>query len=96
MSPDIVTFNGRAFQYDTHLLKLGKGQRVRIWVLDAGLKRCPRHPAGVLRWSIGIRCSNQMFAKFRADPIPDLVEGCVCVVFCDVPFDCLSSLVGGG
>ncbi len=45
MSPDIVTFNGRAFQYDAHPLKLGKGQRVRIWVLDAGPKRCPRHPA---------------------------------------------------
>lgn len=36
MNPDIMTFNGRAFQYDAHPLKLGKGQRVRIWVLDAG------------------------------------------------------------
>ena len=36
MTPDIMTFNGRAFQYDVHPLKLEKGQRVRIWVLDAG------------------------------------------------------------
>lgn len=36
MTPDIMTFNGRAFQYDAHPLKLEKGQRVRIWVLDAG------------------------------------------------------------
>ena len=36
MNPDIMTFNGRAFQYDAHPLKLEKGQRVRIWVLDAG------------------------------------------------------------
>ncbi|MBI0150490.1 multicopper oxidase domain-containing protein [Bifidobacterium sp. M0353] len=36
MNPDIMAFNGRAFQYDAHPLKLGKGQRVRIWVLDAG------------------------------------------------------------
>ena len=36
MKPDIMTFNGRAFQYDAHPLKLEKGQRVRIWVLDAG------------------------------------------------------------
>ncbi|MCT6919206.1 MAG: multicopper oxidase domain-containing protein, partial [Bifidobacteriales bacterium] len=36
MNPDIMTFNGRAFQYDAHPLKLGKGQRVRVWVLDAG------------------------------------------------------------
>ena len=36
MSPDIMTFNGRAFQYDAHPLTLEKGQRVRIWVLDAG------------------------------------------------------------
>ena len=36
MNPDIMTFNGRAFQYDAHPLKLERGQRVRIWVLDAG------------------------------------------------------------
>ncbi len=34
--PDLVTFNGRAFQYDAHPLTSGVGDRVRIWVLDAG------------------------------------------------------------
>ncbi|MDO8121585.1 multicopper oxidase domain-containing protein [Isoptericola sp. b490] len=34
--PDIVTFNGRAFQYDAHPLTARVGDRVRIWVLDAG------------------------------------------------------------
>ncbi|HRA76543.1 MAG TPA: multicopper oxidase domain-containing protein [Propionicimonas sp.] len=34
--PDLVTFNGRAFQYDAHPLTAGVGDRVRIWVLDAG------------------------------------------------------------
>jgi nitrite reductase (NO-forming) len=34
--PDIVTFNGRAFQYDAHPLTARAGKRIRIWVLDAG------------------------------------------------------------
>lgn len=34
--PDLVTFNGRAFQYDAHPLTADVGDRVRIWVLDAG------------------------------------------------------------
>ncbi len=34
--PDLVTFNGRAFQYDAHPLEARAGERVRIWVLDAG------------------------------------------------------------
>ncbi len=34
--PDIVTFNGRAFQYDAHPLTARVGERVRFWVLDAG------------------------------------------------------------
>lgn len=34
--PDIVTFNGRAFQYDAHPLTVKAGQKIRIWVLDAG------------------------------------------------------------
>lgn len=34
--PDLVTFNGRAFQYDAHPLTAHVGDRVRIWVLDAG------------------------------------------------------------
>lgn len=34
--PDIVTFNGRAFQYDAHPLTAAVGDRVRFWVLDAG------------------------------------------------------------
>lgn len=34
--PDLVTFNGRAFQYDAHPLTAVVGDRVRIWVLDAG------------------------------------------------------------
>lgn len=34
--PDLVTFNGRAFQYDAHPLEARVGERVRIWVLDAG------------------------------------------------------------
>lgn len=36
MNPDIMAFNGRAFQYDAHPLGLKAGGRVRIWVLDAG------------------------------------------------------------
>ena len=35
-TPDAVVFNGRAFQYDVHPLTAEVGQRVRIWVLDAG------------------------------------------------------------
>lgn len=35
-TPDAVVFNGRAFQYDAHPLTAEVGQRVRIWVLDAG------------------------------------------------------------
>ncbi len=34
--PDLVAFNGRAFQYDAHPLTAHMGDRVRIWVLDAG------------------------------------------------------------
>ncbi|MCL1871514.1 MAG: multicopper oxidase domain-containing protein [Promicromonosporaceae bacterium] len=36
MTPDVVAFNGRAFQYDAHPLTAKAGQRVRFWVLDAG------------------------------------------------------------
>jgi nitrite reductase (NO-forming) len=35
--PDAVVFNGESNQYDTHPLTAKPGQRVRIWVLDAGL-----------------------------------------------------------
>jgi len=35
-APDVVAFNGRAFQYAAHPLKARVGERVRIWVLDAG------------------------------------------------------------
>jgi nitrite reductase (NO-forming) len=34
--PDVVAFNGRAFQYDAHPLEARVGERVRMWVLDAG------------------------------------------------------------
>lgn len=34
--PDIVAFNGRAFQYVAHPLTARAGERVRVWVLDAG------------------------------------------------------------
>ncbi|HWS57186.1 MAG TPA: multicopper oxidase domain-containing protein, partial [Actinotalea sp.] len=34
--PDLVAFNGRAFQYDAHPLTARVGERVRFWVLDAG------------------------------------------------------------
>jgi nitrite reductase (NO-forming) len=34
--PDLVAFNGRAFQYDAHPLTAHVGDRVRIWVLDVG------------------------------------------------------------
>jgi len=36
MAPDVVAFNGRAFQYAAHPLAATAGERVRIWVLDAG------------------------------------------------------------
>lgn len=36
MIPDVVTFNGRAFQYAAHPLTARVGDRVRFWVLDAG------------------------------------------------------------
>lgn len=36
MNPDIVAFNGRAFQYDAHPLTMKAKERVRIWVLNAG------------------------------------------------------------
>lgn len=34
--PDVVAFNGRAFQYDAHPLTAKVGEHVRMWVLDAG------------------------------------------------------------
>ncbi|WP_425953476.1 multicopper oxidase domain-containing protein [Xylanimonas sp. McL0601] len=36
MTPDVVAFNGRAFQYDAHPLTANVGERVRFWVLDVG------------------------------------------------------------
>ena len=36
MAPDVVMFNGRAFQYSAHPLTAKVGDRVRLWVLDAG------------------------------------------------------------
>ena len=36
MSPDLVTFNGYANQYDAKPVRVAVGQRVRIWVLTAG------------------------------------------------------------
>lgn len=36
VQPDVVTFNGRAFQYAAHPLTARTGERVRFWVLDAG------------------------------------------------------------
>lgn len=36
MEPDVVAFNGRAFQYASHPLTAVAGERVRMWVLDAG------------------------------------------------------------
>ncbi len=35
-APELVAFNGRPFQYDAHPLQAKVGERVRIWVLDAG------------------------------------------------------------
>ncbi|WP_114907545.1 multicopper oxidase domain-containing protein [Ornithinimicrobium murale] len=37
--PDLVVFNGIANQYDEHVLEAKVGDRVRIWVLDAGPNR---------------------------------------------------------
>jgi nitrite reductase (NO-forming) len=36
-TPNAVVFNGESNQYDTHPLTAKPGQRVRIWVLNAGL-----------------------------------------------------------
>lgn len=36
VEPDVVAFNGRAFQYVAHPLTAAVGERVRFWVLDAG------------------------------------------------------------
>ena len=35
-TPDIVTFNGYPMQYDHHPLQARSGDRVRMWVVDAG------------------------------------------------------------
>lgn len=37
--PTFVTFNGIANQYDEHMLSARVGERVRLWVLDAGPSR---------------------------------------------------------
>ena len=37
--PDLVVFNGYANQYDHHPLRARVGERVRVWVLDAGPDR---------------------------------------------------------
>ncbi|MEV7631695.1 multicopper oxidase domain-containing protein [Microbacterium sp. NPDC089318] len=37
--PDLVTFNGYANQYDHAPLAAQVGERVRVWVLDAGIER---------------------------------------------------------
>ena len=38
-NPDLVTFNGYANQYDHAPLPANVGERVRVWVLDAGVER---------------------------------------------------------
>ena len=38
-APDLVTFNGYANQYDHRPLGAAVGERVRVWVLDAGIER---------------------------------------------------------
>ncbi|HTN56254.1 MAG TPA: multicopper oxidase domain-containing protein, partial [Microbacterium sp.] len=38
-NPDLVTFNGYANQYDHAPLPAKVGERVRVWVLDAGIER---------------------------------------------------------
>lgn len=35
-TPDLMAFNGMAFQYKYRPLQVGVGQRVRFWVMDAG------------------------------------------------------------
>ena len=37
--PDLVVFNGYANQYDRAPIKVGVGERVRVWVVDAGPQR---------------------------------------------------------
>ncbi len=37
--PDLVVFNGYANQYDHRPLQVGRGERIRIWVLAAGPNR---------------------------------------------------------
>lgn len=36
LAPDVVMFNGRAFQYAAHPLTARVGERIRFWVLDVG------------------------------------------------------------
>ncbi|MCR6713035.1 MAG: multicopper oxidase domain-containing protein [Demequina sp.] len=36
LAPDVMAFNGRAFQYVEHPLPVRSGERVRVWVLNAG------------------------------------------------------------
>ncbi|WP_022867290.1 multicopper oxidase domain-containing protein [Schaalia vaccimaxillae] len=36
LQPDAMTFNGTAFQYRAHPISIKTGDRVRVWVLDAG------------------------------------------------------------
>lgn len=36
VNPDLMAFNGVPFQYDAHPLRVGTGERVRMWVLDVG------------------------------------------------------------
>ncbi len=38
-NPDLVTFNGHATQYRAEPLEAIVGERVRVWVLDAGVER---------------------------------------------------------
>lgn len=38
-NPDLVVFNGHATQYDHAPLAARVGERVRVWVLDAGIER---------------------------------------------------------
>src|SRR5690606_15249225 len=38
-TPDLVAFNGHANQYDHHPLAAKVGERVRVWVLNAGPNR---------------------------------------------------------
>lgn len=36
LTPDLMAFNGRAFQYSAHPLTSGVDERVRVWVLNVG------------------------------------------------------------